>query len=181
MSDAGPTLSSVIVKTAVTHTVTYFIVGLLASTIIDYATFFTQGGLSALMRPVSDPWVMAGPLFQPVRGLLFGGVFWLLREPLFGRERGWLVLWVVLLVLGALNTFGPAPGSIEGMIYTILPLWVHAKGAPELVFQTLLLSVILCFWVNHPERRWINWVMGVAFVVVMTLPILGLTLGQAGR
>jgi hypothetical protein len=28
--------------------------------------------------------------------------------------------------------------------------------------------------VDHPERRWLTWVMVMAFVVVMTFPILGL-------
>jgi hypothetical protein len=122
---------------------------------------------------------MAGPLFQPLRGLLFGLVFWLLREPLFARPRGWLVLWAVLLVLGAFNTFGPAPGSIEGMIYTVFPPSVHFRGLPELVLQTLLLSAILTYWVRHPAKRWLAWTMGVAMALVMTLPVLGLLVGRA--
>jgi hypothetical protein len=28
------------------------------------------------MRPITDSWVMAGPLFQPVRGLIFALVFY---------------------------------------------------------------------------------------------------------
>lgn len=60
------------------------------------------------------------------------------------------------------------------MIYTILPLSFHLVGLPEVVLQALLLAAILCYWVDHPERRWLTWVMVGAFVVLMTFPILGL-------
>ncbi len=179
MNRTRPTLLGVTVKTLVTHTVTYFIMGLLASLLLDYARFFAESSLSLIMRPTSDPWVMAGPLFQPVRGLLFGIVFYLLREPFFERKNGWLVMWLVLVVVGIIGVFGPAPGSVEGMIYTVFPLSVHLRSLPELLLQSLFLSLLLFYWINHPEKRWLNWVMGIAFALVMALPLLGLLAGAA--
>ncbi len=179
MNHARPTLLGVTVKTLVIHTVTYFIVGLLASLLLDYARFFSESSLNLIMRPTSDPWVMAGPLFQPVRGILFGIVFYLLREPFFEKKNGWLVMWLVLVLVGIIGVFGPAPGSLEGMIYTVFPLSVHLRSLPELLLQSLFLSLLLFYWVNHPEKRWLNWVMGIAFVIVMTLPLLGLLAGAA--
>ncbi len=179
MNRTRPTLLGVTVKTLVTHTVTYFIVGLLASLLLDYARFFAESSLSLIMRPTSDPWVMAGPLFQPVRGLLFGIVFYLLREPFFEKKNGWLVMWLVLVVVGIIGVFGPAPGSVEGMIYTVFPLSVHLRSLPELLLQSLFLSLLLFYWINHPEKRWLNWVMGIAFALVMALPLLGLLAGAA--
>jgi hypothetical protein len=178
VSETRPTLLSVIAKTIVTHTVTYSIMGLLALAILDYTRFFAETSLNVMMRQTNDPWVMAGPLFQPIRGVLFGIVFYLLRETFFGKKNGWLVMWLVLMVVGVLNTFGPAPGSIEGLLYTIFPLSTHLRGLPEVLLQTLFLSSILCYWVNHPEKRWINWIMGIAFVVLMAFPILGLLVGR---
>ena len=178
MNQTRPVLSEAVVKTIVTHTVTYMIMGLLASMILDYAGFFANSSLNLIMRQTNDPWVMAGPLFQPIRGILFGIVFYLLREPFFGRKNGWLVMWFVLVVVGILSTFGPTPGSIEGMLYTILPLWVHLKGLPEVLLQSLFLSLILFYWVKHPQKKWINWVMGIAFVILMSFPILGLLVAQ---
>jgi hypothetical protein len=81
--------------------------------------------------------------------------------------------------VGILGTFGPTPGSIEGALYTIFPIQLHLRSLPEVVVQSLLLSVILCGWVDHPEKRWVNWVMGIAFVVLMALPVLGLLVGGA--
>ena len=178
MNQTRPILSETVVKTVVTHTVTYFILGLLASTILNYAGFFANSSLNLIMRQTNDPWVMAGPLFQPIRGVLFGIVFYLLREPFFGKKNGWLVMWVVLVVVGIFSTFGPTPGSIEGMLYTVLPLWVHLKGLPEVLLQSLFLSLILFYWVNHPQKKWLTWVMGIAFFILMSLPILGLLVRQ---
>ena len=179
MNQTRPILSEALVKTVVTHTITYFIMGLLASTILNYAGFFAEPGLNLMMRQTNDPWVMAGPLFQPIRGILFGLVFYLLREPFFGKKNGWLVMWFTLVALGIIGTFGPTPGSIEGMLYTIFPLGVHLRGLPEVILQSLFLSLILFYWVNHPQKKWLNWVMGIAFFILMSLPILGLLVGQS--
>jgi hypothetical protein len=172
-------LGEVVVKTMVTHTVTYFIIGLAAFWCIDYAQTFAEPGVRSLMRQTDEPVVMAGPLFQPIRGVLFGLVFYLLREPLFRARTGWLVLWFVLFVVGILGTFGPAPGSIEGMVYSTLPFRFHLECLPEIVVQALALAVLLWYWVNHPAKRWLTWVLGVAFMAVLLLPTLGLLVGRA--
>ncbi|WP_437603112.1 hypothetical protein [Sorangium sp. So ce590] len=166
------------VKTVVTHSVTYTIVGLLASSLLDYTRFFAESSLNLLMRPTSDPWVMAGPLFQPIRGIVFGGVFYMLREPFFGTKSGRLVMWSTLVAIGILGTFGPAPGSIEGMLYTTLPAWVHLRGLPEVLLQSLFLSLLLYYWVNNPQKRWVRWTMGIAFSILLALPIIGLLARQ---
>ncbi len=177
MNSTQPTLFSVLLKTMITHTVTYFIMGLLAYTVFDYARFFSETDLKYIMLPTNSRWVMAGPLFQPLRGLLFGMVFFLLRASIFEKKNGWLAMWLVLMVVGIFNTFGPSLGSIEGMIYTIFPWWIHLKGLPEIILQSLFLSVILVYWVNHSAQKWLNWVMGVAFGLLMTFPVLGLLVG----
>src|SRR5512136_1016480 len=178
MNQTRRTFWEVVAKSSVTHTVTYFIMGLLASTILDYARFFAESSLNLMMRQTSDPWVMVGPLFQPIRGILFGIVFYLLREPFFGQKNGWLVMWIVLVVVGIVGTFGPTPGSLEGMLFTVFPLWVHLRSLPEVLLQSLFLSLILFYWVNHPQSKWLSWVMGIAFVILMSFPILGLLVTQ---
>jgi len=178
MDRSRPTIIEVISKTMVTHTVTYFIMGLLASTIFEYGRLYAETDLNLLMRQTSEPMVMAGPLFQPIRGILFGIVFFLLREPLLERKNGWLVMWITLVVVGILSPFGPTPGSIEGMIYTVLPMELHLTGLPEVILQALILSAVLFYWVNHPEKKWLSWVMGIAFILTLLLPVLGLLVGQ---
>jgi hypothetical protein len=59
------------------------------------------------MRQMFDPWVMAGPLLQPIRGLLFGARLPVRQKIRLARSRA----------------------------------------------QARLLSVLLCNWVNHPEKK----------------------------
>ena len=174
MERTRPGAIEVILKASITHTTTYFLTGVLAFTVLDYRGLYADTGLNLLMRQTSDPLVMAGPLFQPIRGVLFGIVFALLKESVFRERSGWLVMWSVLVVFGIINTFGPAPGSIEGLIYTTLPMGIQMRGLPEVMLQSLLLSVVLFYWVRQPGKRWLNWVMGVAFSLVLLLPTLGL-------
>jgi hypothetical protein len=179
LASGQPSLGEVVVKTMVTHTVTYFLIGLAAFWSFGYAHKFAEPDIRSLMRQTDEPLVMAGPLFQPIRGLLFGFVFYLLREPLFGARAGWLVLWLVLVIIGILGTFGPAPGSLEGMVYTTLPFHFHLESLPEIIVQALALAALLGYWVNAPAKWWLTWGLGVAFVVVLLLPTLGLLAGRA--
>lgn len=128
-------------RTIVAHTVTYSLMGVLAMTFLDYADQFSQPAMAPWMRQTTDPMVMAGPLFQPIRGVVFALVFYPLREILFTRKNGWRVMWWILVGLGILSTFGPTPGSIEGMVYTTIPIWNQLTGWLEVVPQALLLSV----------------------------------------
>ncbi len=172
------TFWGITLRTIVVHTVTYFVVGILAFTIFDYRALFAVPGLSSFMRPIDDPLVTAGVLFQPIRGVLFGVVFYLLRDVFFGKKNGWLILWAVLVVVGIFATFGPSPGSVEGLIYTTVPVSRQLLGLIEVLVQSLLLSFVLFYWVNHPEKRWLTRALGVVFVIVLVLPILGLLVGQ---
>jgi hypothetical protein len=106
--------------------------------------------------------------------LIFALAFYPLREILFAKKNGWLVMGWLLVALGILSTFGPAPASLEGMIYTVIPILDQLTGWLEVVPQALLLSAILFYWVNHPEKKWLNWVMGIIFFLIVLLPILGL-------
>jgi hypothetical protein len=174
MNTTQPTLGRIVWKTVVVHTVTYFLLGVISYLAFDYPAKFSDPRYSGVIRPLDHPLVMAGPLFQPLRGLVFALVFFPLREVVFRQPRGWLVLWWSLLALGILNTFGPAPCSIEGMIYSPLPFLDHITGLPETVIQSLAFAVLLFYWVHHPDTKWLNWLLHIAFAIVISLPILGL-------
>lgn len=172
------TLSVLTLKTVIVHTITYFVAGVLAYTLGGYEKTFAEPPLSYFMRPTTDPLVMAGPLFQPIRGVIVALALYPLRNVIFVARRGWLILWWLLLALGVLSTFGPSPGSVEGLIYTIIPALDQVLGLWEVLLQSLLFSVILFYWVNHPGKRWLNWTLGIAFFIVLTLPVLGLLAGR---
>jgi hypothetical protein len=159
-------------KTIVVHTVTYMLVGLLAFTLLDYQQGFLAPELACWMRPTDDLMVMAGPLFQPIRGLIFGLAFFPLRDVLFGKKRGWLITWWLLIALGILSTFGPAPGSVEGLVYTILPVGITTYL--EVTVQSFLLSGLLYYWINNREKKWLSWLLGVAFGLTLLMSLMGL-------
>ncbi len=173
-----PTFWDVTLKAIVAHTVTYVAVGLLAFTLFDYSARFADPAMSAFMRQTDEPLVAAGPLFQPIRGLLFGVVLYLLRVAIFRERDGWLRMWIMLVFVGIFSTFGPAPGSVEGLIYTTLPIRGQLAGLSEVLLQSLLLSVITFAWVRSPDRRWLTWLMVILFVIALLLPTMGLILGQ---
>jgi len=173
--DAPVRLPALAAKTMVCHTITYFVMGALAAHFLNYAEAYAKPDSG--MRQLSDPMVMAGPLFQPIRGLVFALVFYPLRSLLFGRKYGWLLMGWTLIALGILSTFGPAPASIEGMIYTTTTPLYQLRGWLEVVPQALLLSALLCYWVNRPSK-WLNWTLGVVFVLLMAMPVLGLLVGR---
>jgi hypothetical protein len=177
MGSAQPRFLGLAAKTIVCHTITYIIMGFLAAYFLNYAAVLSHP--NSLMRPITDPWVMAGPLFQPLRGLIFALVFYPLREILFGKKYGWLLMAWMLIALGILSTFGAVSGSIEGMIYTVVPIPFQLKGWLEIVPQALLFSALLCYWVNHPTKKWLNWLLGIVFLLMMALPVLGLLMRKS--
>lgn len=172
MEKVNPGIIELSLKTIVVHTVTYMLVGLLAFTFLNYSEGFLAPELACWMRPTDDPMVMVGPLVQPIRGLVFGLAFFPLKEVLFLRKNGWLITWWTLIALGILSTFGPAPGSIEGMVYTILPVGITTYL--EIMVQSLLLSTILYYWVNNPDKKWLSWTLGVAFALTLLMTGMGL-------
>jgi hypothetical protein len=88
-------------------------------------------------------------------------------------------MWLLLVVLGIISTFGPSPGSIEGIIYTSRPLALQIFGLPEVLLQSLFLSSILCYWIAHPGNKRIAWAMGILFVSALMASILGIILRPA--
>jgi hypothetical protein len=174
MKENQITLPGLTLKTIVVHTVTYFLVGLLAMTIFNYTEVLAQPEMRTWMRQTNDSIVALGPAFQPIRGILFALAFYPLREILFKRKKGWLVTWWLLVSLGILSTFGPAPSSVEGMIYMTLPIHEQLSGGTlEILTQSFLLSSILYYWVNHPEKRWISWVLGIICILAVLMSLMG--------
>jgi hypothetical protein len=111
---------------------------------------------------------------------MFGLVFFLLRDVLFGQTYGWAIIWITLVFVGIFSTFAPAPASVEGFVYMKPGSARNWGGTVEILCQSLLLSVITFYWVNHPEIGWLTWVLGILFLAVLVLPALSL-LGMGKR
>ena len=165
-------------KTAICHTITYFVMGAIAFNLLNYRQLIAQP--CSGMRPLTDPLVIGGIFFQPLRGLLFAAVFYPFRERLFGRRLGWLLMGWMLIALGILGTFAAPPGSMEGLVYTTVPVWQQLRGYIETVPQALLLSALLCYWVNHPGRKWLTWLLTVPFFLLLAFMVFAVIATASG-
>ena len=141
------------VKIIIAQTLTYFVFGLLASKLLNYESLFGQEIINNFMRPFDSGYVMAGPFLQPIRGFLFALILWPIRDIFLSRKNGWLILWGLFVVFGILSTPAAAPCSIEGFIYSRLPLSFHLLGLPEIMFQTLAFSVMTVWWLKRPHKK----------------------------
>lgn len=174
MNNPQPSFWSILYRTIISHTVTYFAIGVIGSILLDYSTRMMRPDVAPIIRNMSDPILIASPLFQPIRAAILALVFYLLRDVLFGNRKGWLKMWCMLVGVGILTPFSASWGGIEGMIFFNFPLWDHIVGWPEVFSQTLFLSVILTYWVDHPKSKRLRAILLVAFILTMILPIIAL-------
>ena len=86
MNDNRPSLLELSVKTIVIHSVSYMTMGIIASSYLNYKELYALPWLVCWMRQFGDPLITAGPLFQPIRGLIFALAFYPLKEVLSERN-----------------------------------------------------------------------------------------------
>ena len=172
MEDSQVRFVPLAVKTVVCHTITYFVMGILAYHFLHYEEFIKNP--CSGMKPITSLWMILGAPLQVFRGILFASIFYLFRDRLFNRKNGWLVMAWMLIGIGILGTFGAPAGSLEVFIYTTTPILMQMRGYLEIVTQAVLLSVLLCYWVNRPGKRWMNWSFGAAYLITAGLPLLSL-------
>lgn len=153
------------------HMITYFLFGILAFSIFSYDKLYTSGILRDIMKPTNSLWVAAGPALQIIRGVLFAIILWPFKEIILFGKYGWLKLWLLFVGLSILGTAGPSPGSFEGVIYTKLSYHEHLIGTPEILLQTLSLSLLLFFWYKKPFKLF-N-IISIILVFIILLMSLG--------
>lgn len=74
------------------------------------------------------------------------------------------------------STYGAAMGSVEGFIYTRIPLEYHLFGLPEVVGHAGAFSAVLVGWYRRPYRAW-GIALGVLFALTVLASLAGVLLG----
>jgi len=152
------------------HMITYMMMGIIASSLLNYEELFSNSLIACYFRPYDSPWITAGPGLQIFRGLIFAVALWYFKENFLHTKHGWLKLWGLLIGLSILSTTGPPPGSIEGIIYTKIPIADQVKGYLEVVPQTGLFALLVFYWYEKPGKAWnIVSTILVAMIILMSL------------
>ena len=151
MEKSKKTISFVLYVTF-THCITYFICGMIFSQLMGYSEWWKQPVVCDYFRTFDGAASAAGPFIQIIRGLLFGFVLIPLID-FIKQKSGWLKLWLLFLGIGIIGAPAAAPSSIEGVVYSKLPLAFHFVGLPEICGQTLLFSVLVYRHLNSAEEK----------------------------
>lgn len=130
-------------KITYSHVIAYFIAGIFALVFIGYKELFATETMSLFMKPVNDPIVMLGPTLQIIRGILIAIAIYPLKDAFLKKKRGYIYLGIIILVFSLFSTIGPTSGSLDGFIYTIIPIKYQLLGYPESFLYILLFLGIL--------------------------------------
>lgn len=159
-------------RITVTHTIAYFCAGIFALFVIDYKSWFSEGAISSFMLPTDTPIVALGPAFQIIRGLIMAMVLLPLRKIFIDGNYGFFKLWLLILGLSVFSTFSAAMGSLDGFIYTNVPIIEQIMGYPEaLLWVTLFVGILKAFY--KFESRAINIIAIVFFALIIFMSIMG--------
>lgn len=160
------------------HVITYFLAGLMAFFVLDYHALFDTPPFSCFMKPTTSVSVAAGPALQLIRGLIFSIALWPFRDVFLNTKNGWLKLWGLLIGLSILSTTAAGPGSIEGFIYTSIPVKKQIAGYLEVVPQTLFFSLIVCYWYKNPKMAW-QVISIILVILIVLMSLLGILMSKS--
>jgi len=156
------------------HIISYFLAGIFAYNFLNYQVVFETPPFSGFMKPTNSIAVALGPALQFIRGIIFSIVLWPFKETFLNTKYGWLKLWGLLVGLSILSTTAAAPGSVEGFIYTTIPIKEQVIGYLEVVPQTLLFSIMVYYWYKTPKKAW-NIISIVSVSLILLVSLLAIT------
>jgi hypothetical protein len=87
------------------------------SAVLNYDEYLDLLGFKSL-EEISILMIITGQL---IRGILLGIVIWWIKDSILGKKLAWLKLWAILVIVGIIAVYGPAP--LRGSS-TLLPLKV---------------------------------------------------------
>ena len=165
------------IKVAIIHTLTYICFGILFSNLFDYETIYKDNIVINFMRGFESPLIFIGPFLQPIRAIFIAIALFPIRKNI-ATKFGWFIVWLMFICIGIIATPSSSPSSIEGIIYTQLPIKFHIVNLPELLIQTFAFSIIL--WVvemiPHSEKEFSNRVFLIKILFSIIFAIFGVFL-----
>ena len=152
------------------HVIAYFIAGVFAMYVFNYAELFASGTLSLFMKPTTAPIIVLGPALQIVRGLFMALALLPVRKVFTDEKYGFCKLGLLVSVFSVLSTFAAAIGSVDGFIYTKASFMEHIIGYPEALLWIFLFTGIL--WVLYKfEKKTISIITIVLLMLILFMSI----------
>ena len=152
------------------HTIAYFIAGILAFFVMNYREAFAS---SPIMRSVDAPIVALGPFLQIFRGIIIALILLPLRKAFFEEKHGLLKLGLVVAGFSLISTIGPPPCSFEGFIYTKIPFAMHMYGYPEAILYLALFIGLLSISKKYGDKMPVNILSIILVLLISVISITG--------
>ncbi|MGM0444955.1 MAG: hypothetical protein ACQEQH_00980 [Bacillota bacterium] len=146
-------LKGYLFRFAVVHTVIYIITGLIFQNYLNFDPQFTSSVLYNNFREVDSFIISFAPVFQLGRGLFIGLVIYPVYGSIVKSKYNWLKLFALLWGLTLIGAVAATPGSIEGFIYTQIPVIEHLVSLPEVTLQIFLFSIIFVNWDKRSIKK----------------------------
>jgi hypothetical protein len=132
-------------KVVIAHVFTYTLCGIIAMNLFKYWDWIQEQnnwrGMDSIITQLSL-------VFQILRGILYGIVLLWLKDTIIYSKYGILKLYLIMVIIGIINTPATSQGSIEGFIFIVsdkdAPLRVIIGGILEILIQNLLFCIIIC-------------------------------------
>ena len=140
------------IKVAIIHIFTYIIFATLFSNIIDYSTVYSNLLVANFIQDLESTSIIISPLLEIIRALFIAIALYPIRN-IMHSKIGWLYVWMIFVSIGIIATPSYAPSSIEGIIYTKLPMSFHLINLPEILLQTLSFSIIISIVENITKNK----------------------------
>lgn len=167
-------------RITVIHIFTYIICAITFSIVFDYHELFGKGITAYYMKDYGSVNIIAGPIIQLFRGILYGVFLLLIRNSIINKTYGCIKLWIMILILGLFNPLTISPGSIMGMVYTQLSLEFHIKSVIEAATQSLLFAAMVtkssCFEEKDSVAPKLVLLLTILSVLVLFISIIALVL-----
>ena len=157
---------------AVTHTVVYFIAGIIFTVVSNYQGLFATAEY-AFIRPFDHPLVALGPSLQIFRGAFLAFAFLPFRNVIKESKQGWQYLTIALWILMHVGADAADPGKIESFIYADFSAAIHFSTWPESIFSVLLFGWLFYTWERNPRDKRLSIPLIAVLIITVAVGILG--------
>ena len=151
------------------HTISYFIAGIIGMTLFNYKEWWSSEYISAFYRDIESPIVaLGGGFLQIFRGLIIALILLPLRKTLFEEKFGLLKLALIIFGFSIVSTYGAVISSFEGLIYLKVPIIYHIRGIPEGLIWLSLFIGILFISIKYSNKKIVT-ILSIIIVTLITL------------